>query len=45
MSSANQGFYWWEIDVSYYVIWTLKTCRVVWDVRKPPAHKLVPTAA
>lgn len=43
-SSANQGFFWWEIDISYYILKTLEMCRLVWDVRVPPAHKLVPTA-
>jgi stearoyl-CoA desaturase (Delta-9 desaturase) len=40
MSSANQGFKWWEIDVSYYTLWTLSVCRIVWDLRKPPASKV-----
>jgi stearoyl-CoA desaturase (delta-9 desaturase) len=41
MSSANQGFRWWEIDVSYYTLWMLGVFRLVWDLRKPPADKLV----
>ncbi len=45
MSSANQGFKWWEIDVSFYILWLLRCTLVVWDLRKPPANKLVPTAA
>jgi stearoyl-CoA desaturase (delta-9 desaturase) len=44
MSSANQGFRWWEVDVSYYTLCLLRVCRVVWDLRKPPPDKLVPTA-
>jgi stearoyl-CoA desaturase (delta-9 desaturase) len=40
MSSANQGFFWWEIDVSYYVILILEKLGLVWDVRKPPPHVL-----
>lgn len=43
-SSANQGFRWWEIDISYYVLCVLSFCRVVWDLRRPPADKLVPSA-
>lgn len=42
MSSANQGFRWWEVDVSYYTLWTLSVFRIVWDMRKPPANKLHP---
>ncbi len=34
-SSANQGFYWWEIDISYYVIRLMGFCGLVWDIRKP----------
>ena len=42
-SSANQGFFWWEVDISYYILRVLKTAGLVWDLRKPPAKKLVPT--
>jgi stearoyl-CoA desaturase (Delta-9 desaturase) len=35
MASARQGFFWWELDVTYYVIWTLARLGVVWDVREP----------
>lgn len=41
-SSANQGFRWWEIDISYYALCVLRTMRLVWDLRKPPANKLHP---
>ena len=40
-SSANQGFFWWEIDVSYYVIRLLGFLGLVWDIRRPPRHKLL----
>ena len=39
-SSANQGFCWWEIDVSYYLIRLLAGVGLVWDVRTPPRAKL-----
>jgi len=35
-SSANQGFRWWEVDVTYYVLRVLEMCGVVWDLRRPP---------
>jgi stearoyl-CoA desaturase (Delta-9 desaturase) len=38
--SANQGFRWWEVDVSYYLIRLLACVRLVWDVRRPPPAKL-----
>ena len=36
MNSANQGFYWWEIDMSYYLLKGLEKVGLVWDVRKAP---------
>ena len=35
-STANQGFYWWEIDLSYYVLLGLARIGVIWDLRTPP---------
>jgi stearoyl-CoA desaturase (delta-9 desaturase) len=40
MASANQGFYWWQVDVTYYVLRVLQAIGVVWDLRKPPPHVL-----
>ncbi len=37
MSSARQGFRWWEIDVTYYVLRALAGLGVVWAIREPPA--------
>ena len=37
--SANQGFFWWEIDISYYVLKTLSLFGLVWDIRKA-SHKV-----
>ncbi len=37
-SSARQGFVWWQIDLTFYVIKLLQLFRIVWDVREPPAH-------
>ena len=36
-SSANQGFRWWQIDVTYYLLRGLAMLGLVWDLRKPPA--------
>jgi len=33
--SARQGFYWWEIDISYYLIKLLSVFGIVWDIHKP----------
>ena len=40
MSSANQGFRWWEIDVTFYLLRLLERCGLVWDLRRPPAEVL-----
>ncbi len=39
-SSARQGFYWWEIDVTYYVLWLFSRLGLVWDLRPVPSHIL-----
>ncbi len=39
-ASANQGFFWWEIDLSYYVLRLLSLVGLVRDLRKPPAKVL-----
>jgi stearoyl-CoA desaturase (Delta-9 desaturase) len=35
-SSARQGFRWWEIDMTYYVLWLLARFGLIWDLRRPP---------
>jgi stearoyl-CoA desaturase (delta-9 desaturase) len=39
-STANQGFFWWEIDISYYVLRVLAAVGLVRDLRMPPRHIL-----
>jgi stearoyl-CoA desaturase (delta-9 desaturase) len=34
--TANQGFFWWEWDPSYYLLRLLALLGVVWDLRTPP---------
>ena len=34
-TSARMGFFWWEIDMSYYVLRALSVCGIVWDLKKP----------
>jgi stearoyl-CoA desaturase (delta-9 desaturase) len=38
MNSANQGFFWWEIDMSYMILKALSAFGIVWDLHKPPKH-------
>jgi len=49
-SSANQGFFWWELDASYYTLRLLAALRVVRDLRTPPdrmrfAHRMASAPA
>ena len=37
-SAAPQGFRWWQIDVTYYILKILSAFRIVWDLRLPPTH-------
>jgi stearoyl-CoA desaturase (delta-9 desaturase) len=34
--STRQGFRWWEIDPTYYILKVLSWFRVVWDLGEPP---------
>ncbi|MBK7395982.1 MAG: acyl-CoA desaturase [Myxococcales bacterium] len=40
MQTANQGFYWWQVDASYYLLRALAFVGVTWDLKKPPARIL-----
>ncbi len=39
-SSARQGFRWWEIDITYYLLRGLQLCGLIWDVRPVPSWVL-----
>jgi stearoyl-CoA desaturase (delta-9 desaturase) len=36
--SARQGFYWWEFDITYYVLRALAAVGLIWDLHGVPAH-------
>jgi stearoyl-CoA desaturase (delta-9 desaturase) len=36
--SARQGFYWWEVDVTFYVLKLLEAMRIVSGVQGVPRH-------
>jgi stearoyl-CoA desaturase (delta-9 desaturase) len=44
MASSRQGFFWWEVDISYYILRVLQWLGLVWDIREPPAHLLEKSA-
>ena len=35
MASARQGFFWWEVDMTWYILRALSALGVVWDLRVP----------
>jgi len=37
-ASARQGFYWWEVDISYYVLRLMAALGLVWDLKQVPTH-------
>jgi stearoyl-CoA desaturase (delta-9 desaturase) len=42
MNSTRQGFYWWEYDVTYYILRVLQAVGLVWDIKEPPARVFDP---
>ena len=43
--AARQGFYWWEIDISYYVLKMMAALGLIWDLKGVPAHVYAEAAA
>lgn len=41
-ASARQGFYWWEIDLTYYTLVALSWFGIVWDIKGVPDRVLNP---
>jgi stearoyl-CoA desaturase (delta-9 desaturase) len=35
-SSVRQGFRWWEVDVTFYILTAMSWCGIVWDLKTPP---------
>jgi stearoyl-CoA desaturase (Delta-9 desaturase) len=42
--SCRQGFFWWELDLTFYVLKALALVGIVWDVQTPPAKIVDGTA-
>lgn len=34
--AARQGFYWWEIDLTYYVLFAMSKLGIIWDLNAVP---------
>lgn len=43
--SERQGFYWWEIDISHYILKGLEKLGLIWDLRTPPERIYAEAAA
>jgi len=39
-SSVRQGFKWWEIDFTFYILKALSWTGLVWDLKSPPEQVL-----
>lgn len=37
-TSARQGFRWWQIDITYYLLVLLSWIGLVWDLKPVPRH-------
>jgi len=37
-SAARQGFFWYEIDVTYYILKMMSWAGLIWELRPVPAH-------
>lgn len=40
MGAARQGFFWWEIDVTYYLLTALSWVGLIWDLKTVPGSVL-----
>ncbi len=36
MSATRQGFYWWEIDISFYLLKALSWTGIIWNLKPVP---------
>ena len=37
--SVKQGFYWWEIDLTYYGLRAMSALGLVWDLKPVPVER------
>jgi len=36
-ASVRQGFYWWEFDITFYMLKLMSYCGLIWDLKTVPA--------
>lgn len=44
-SSERSGFYWWELDISHYILKLLACLGLVWNLGTPPSRWAIKAAA
>lgn len=37
-SATRQGFFWWEVDITYYILKCLAAVGLIWELRGVPEH-------
>lgn len=37
-TAGRQGFFWWEIDITYYILRTFAAVGLIWDLKGVPNH-------
>jgi len=42
MGCVRQGFYWWEIDITYYLLKAMSWTGLIWDLRAVPSEAYQP---
>ncbi len=38
MTTVRQGFYWWELDITYYLLKVMSWTGLIWDLRPVPTE-------
>jgi stearoyl-CoA desaturase (Delta-9 desaturase) len=41
--STRMGLYWWEIDLTFYMLWVLEKFRIIWDLHPTPSRTAAAT--
>jgi stearoyl-CoA desaturase (delta-9 desaturase) len=36
--ASRQGFFWWEIDITYYILRSFQAVGLIWDLKGVPDH-------
>ena len=39
-TSARHGLWWWQVDVSYWIIRAMSGLRLAWNVKSPTAQAI-----